>query len=67
MHTTIQKIQTTKQIAARYGVSEKTVRNWVHQGKLHQIKIGKTARFCPERADREIARFTISAATDAQA
>jgi len=59
-----QKLWTTRQIGRRYTVSDRTIRNWVKQGRLHVIKIGKTARFDPIKADAEIARFTISAATE---
>lgn len=57
-----QKLWTTNQLARRNAVSARTIRNWVKQGRLHIIKIGKTARFDPIKADAEIARFTINAA-----
>jgi excisionase family DNA binding protein len=56
------KLATARELAARYGVCRRTITNWVREGRLHQIKLGRRcARFDPEKADAEIARFTVEA------
>ncbi len=54
------KLLTARELAARYGVCRRTITNWVRSGRLHVVKLGRRcARFDIERADAEIARFTV--------
>lgn len=58
------KLATARELAARYGVCRRTITNWVSSGRLHQIKLGRRcSRFDVEKADAEIARFTVEAVT----
>lgn len=57
------KLATARELAARYGICRRTLTNWVRSGKLHAIKLGRRClRFDIERADAEVARFTVEAA-----
>ena len=52
------KLLTARELAHRYGVCRRTITNWVRDGRLHQIKLGRRcARFDVERADHEISKF----------
>lgn len=54
------KLATARELAARYGVCRRTITNWTQCGRLHSIKLGRRCvRFDVERADAEIARFTV--------
>ena len=54
------KLATARELAARYGVCRRTITNWVRERRLHQIKLGRRcSRFDTEKADAEIARFTV--------
>jgi predicted site-specific integrase-resolvase len=56
------KLANARELAARYGVCRRTITNWVREGRLHQIKLGRRcARFDVDKADAEIARFTVEA------
>lgn len=46
-------------IAKRYGVSERTVSNWVRMRRIPHIKIGRACRFCIARCDAAFARFEV--------
>lgn len=59
------KLATARELAARYGVCRRTITNWVRSGRLHKIRLGRRCtRFDVEKADVEIARFTVEAVTE---
>ena len=43
---------TTKDVAERLNVSEKTVRNWIDEGQLEGYKLGKNYRIEPEAVEK---------------
>ena len=47
-----------KELGAKLGVSEKTVRAWVLQGKIPYTKIGGMIRFSEEQANSMISVYT---------
>ncbi len=62
--TTEKKLATAADLAQRYNVCRRSITNWIRQGKLHKIALGRrTLRFDVERADKEIAKFTVDAVT----
>lgn len=42
--TTEQKFTTPRALATRYGVSPRTVKNWIDRGVISAIRIGKLTR-----------------------
>jgi excisionase family DNA binding protein len=44
------------QVACRYGVAAKTVRNWQYQGRLPFVKLGWLVRFRPADVEALIAK-----------
>lgn len=47
---------TPETLASHLQVSERTVRNWVRQGRLPSYKIGRSRRFDPADVERFLAR-----------
>ncbi|MGN0787082.1 MAG: helix-turn-helix domain-containing protein [Christensenellales bacterium] len=45
----MEKFLNCKQVAARYGVKVSTVWEWIREGKLQAIKIGKSYRITAEQ------------------
>lgn len=56
-----QKLVSKRKIAHRYDVSERTIQEWMEQGKLPFHKIGYMVRFDPEKCDRALDLFEQSA------
>jgi len=48
-----EKLSTLQEVAARFKVSEKTVRRWFHSRQIEAIEMGRQLRF----EEREIKRF----------
>jgi len=53
MGDTSEKLSTLQEVAARFKVSEKTVRRWFHSDQIEAISAGRQLRF----EEREIKRF----------
>jgi excisionase family DNA binding protein len=53
MPDTQEKLSTLQEVAARFKVSEKTVRRWFHSRQLEAIEAGRQLRF----EEKEIKRF----------
>jgi excisionase family DNA binding protein len=52
------KYLTKAQIAEHYGVSPRTIGNWVSKGVLPALKIGRVLRFNVEACDAALQRRT---------
>jgi len=52
-----QKLVKKRKIAHRYDVSERTIQEWMDDGKLPFHKIGYKVRFNPVECDRALERF----------
>jgi excisionase family DNA binding protein len=48
-----EKLSTVQELMARFKVSDKTIRRWVHSGQIEVIYAGRQLRF----EEREIKRF----------
>jgi hypothetical protein len=60
MNANERKLWTKPRIGRRYEVSPRTIDNWMKNGVIPFIKIGrKFVRFDPDECDRAIARFKI--------
>jgi excisionase family DNA binding protein len=46
-------------IASRYGVSHRTVDNWVRQRRIPYLKCGRLVRFNIARCDAALGRFEV--------
>ena len=53
MTDTHEKMSTLQEVAARFKVSEKTVRRWFHSNQIEAILAGRQLRF----EEKEIKRF----------
>jgi excisionase family DNA binding protein len=51
------KLVNKKTIAERYGISERTVQDWMVQGFMPFYKLGYIVRFDPTECDEAIERF----------
>jgi hypothetical protein len=54
-----QKLVNKRTIAARYGVSERTIQDWMVMEMIPYFKLGYVVRFDPESCDQAIARFRV--------
>ena len=50
-------------VAKRCTISPRTVDNWMREGILPYLKIGKVIRFDPDAVDLAIARFKVDIAS----
>jgi excisionase family DNA binding protein len=46
-------------IAERYGVSERTIDNWIRVRRIPHLKAGRVVRFNIARCDSALARFEV--------
>ena len=51
-------------VAKRCTISPRTVDNWMREGILPYLKIGKVIRFDPDAVDLAIARFKVNIEVD---
>ena len=55
-----QKLVNKRTIAAWYGVSERTIQEWMVKEMIPYFKLGYIVRFNPESCDQAIARFHVT-------
>ena len=55
-----QKLVKKREIAIRYGVSERTIQEWMEQRRIPYFKFGYMVRFDPQACDQALARFNVS-------
>lgn len=55
-----QKLVNKRDIAIRYGVSERTIQEWMAKGLIPYHKIGYMVRFDPQACDRALAQFHVA-------
>ena len=48
---------TKRELAARYGVSQRCIDNWVNQKRIPSVKLGRLIRFRVARCDEALAKF----------
>lgn len=48
---------TKRELAHRYGVSIRCIDNWVYQGRIPSIKVGRVIRFHVARCDQALTCF----------
>ena len=52
--------ETKKQLAARLGLSCRTLNNWMAEGRIPYCKITeRVIRFVPQEVDQALAKFTV--------
>lgn len=52
---------TISQVAAKLGISEGTLYNWISQKKIDYIKVNRQVRFSEEQLQRWIDKHTVKA------
>ena len=52
-----QKLVNKPTIALRYGVSERTIQEWMEKGMIPYYKLGYMVRFDPDECDSALGRF----------
>jgi len=57
-----QKLVNKREIAHRYGVSERTIQEWMEKAMIPFYKLGYMVRFEPEECDRALNRFKVQLA-----
>jgi excisionase family DNA binding protein len=58
-----QKLVSKREIARRYGVSERTVQEWMVKGMIPYYKPGYIVRFDPAECDSALNRFKVPVRT----
>jgi hypothetical protein len=54
---------TMDQVTAAFGVTRQSVKNWVHRGRLHPVKINGALVFNPDEIEEEQIKFALSTRT----
>ncbi len=65
IETDKQKLVNKRTIALRYGITQRTVQEWMAKEMIPYFKLGYIVRFDPEACDRALAQFEVNAATEA--
>lgn len=57
MAKTIAKHLTTEQLAEQLSVGKRTIRQWMTDGRIPYLKIGRAVRFDPEKVETALSRY----------